>query len=89
MACFKPFKTTFRRERYTPMVRRNCIELDKISFVGWVDKALDQTFIRKKFISRLKATRIWPLNPRAMDHKTNLSTLYNVHITKSDHRIKR
>jgi hypothetical protein len=30
-----------------------------------------------------------PLNFRAMDHKTSLRTLYNVHITKADHRIKR
>jgi len=78
MACFKPLKSTFKRERDTSMVRRNCIELDKISLVGWVDKALDQTFTRKNIISRFKATRIWPFNPRTMDHKTSLSTLYNV-----------
>jgi hypothetical protein len=89
MACFKPFKTTFRIERDTPMVRRNCIELDNISLVGWVDKALNQTFTRKNIILGFKATRILPLNFRAMDHKTSLRTLYNVHITKADHRIKR
>jgi hypothetical protein len=88
MACFRPFKITFRRER-DKMVKRNYIELDKISLVGWVDKALNQTFTRKNIISRFKATRIWPFNPGAVDHKTSLSTLYNVHITKSDHRIKR
>jgi hypothetical protein len=89
VVCFKPFKTTFRRERDTPMVRRNCIELDKISLVVWVDKTLDQTFTRRNIILRFKTTRIWPLNLRVVDHKTSLSTLYNVHITKSDHRIKR
>jgi hypothetical protein len=44
VACFKPFKTTFRiRERDTIRVTRNYIGLDKITLGGWVDKALDQT----------------------------------------------
>ncbi len=29
------------------MVRRYYIKLDKITLKGWVDKALDQTLIRK------------------------------------------
>ncbi len=43
VACFKPFKTTFRKERDTIRVTRNYIELDKITLGEWVDKALDQT----------------------------------------------
>jgi hypothetical protein len=48
VACFKPFKIAFRRERYTSMVGRNYIEQDKITLAGWVDKTLDQTLKRKK-----------------------------------------
>jgi hypothetical protein len=48
VVCFKPFKITFGKERNTLMVSRNYIEPDKITLVGWVDKAVDQTFTRKK-----------------------------------------
>jgi hypothetical protein len=41
VACFKPFKTTFRKEIVTTIVRENYIEPYKITLVGWVDKALN------------------------------------------------
>jgi len=44
---FKPFKTTFKKERDTIMINKNYIELDNIVVVGWVDNTLDQTFSRK------------------------------------------
>jgi hypothetical protein len=47
VAWFKPFKIVFKKERDTTMVKRNYIKLDKITLKGWVDKALDQTLIRK------------------------------------------
>jgi hypothetical protein len=59
VVCFKPFKTTFRKERNITMVRRNYIELNKITLAGWVNKALDITFTRKNIMSRFKGTRIW------------------------------
>jgi hypothetical protein len=46
--------------------------------VGWVDKDLDQAFTRKNIMSGFKSTRIWPLNPRAMEEKTNPSILYTL-----------
>jgi hypothetical protein len=49
IACFKPFKSTFRKEKKdTTMINRNYIEPNKIVLVGWVDKALDQILLRKK-----------------------------------------
>ncbi len=36
---FKPFKITFRKERNNSMVINNYNELDKTTFVCWVDKA--------------------------------------------------
>jgi hypothetical protein len=41
LACFKPFKTAFIKERYTTIINRNYIEPDKIVLVGWMDKTLD------------------------------------------------
>jgi hypothetical protein len=76
VACFKPFKITFRMEKDITMVRRNYTKPNKIALVGWVDKALDLTFTRQNIMLGFKDTRIWPLNPRAMDSKIDLSILY-------------
>jgi len=54
LACFKPFKTAFRKERDTTIINRNYIELDKIVLVGWMDKTLDQTLSRKNIILKFK-----------------------------------
>ncbi len=35
VSCFKPFKTTFRKEKYVAMFKSNYMELDKITF-NWV-----------------------------------------------------
>jgi hypothetical protein len=48
VACFKPFKIVFRKEKDTSMVSRNYIEPNKVTLVEWVDKALDQTLTKKK-----------------------------------------
>jgi hypothetical protein len=38
---FKPFKTSFRKEKNNSMVRNNYNELNKATLIAWVDKALD------------------------------------------------
>jgi hypothetical protein len=48
VACFKPFKITFGKEKDTIMVKRNYTKLNKITLVGWVDKVLNLAFTRKK-----------------------------------------
>jgi hypothetical protein len=55
------------KEKDITMVRRNYIEPNKIALVGWVDKTLNLTLIKKSIMSRFKGTRIWPFNLRAMD----------------------
>jgi hypothetical protein len=52
--CFKPFKIASRKERDTTMVRRNYIELYKITMARWVDKALDLALTRKNIMSWFK-----------------------------------
>jgi hypothetical protein len=55
VSCFKPFKTTFKKVRNVAMSRNNCMELDKITLDGWVDKVLEQS-LTKKIISLY----LWP-----------------------------
>jgi hypothetical protein len=38
LICFKPFKTTFRKERNGAMDNKNNTKLDNITLVPWVDK---------------------------------------------------
>ncbi len=38
VACFKPFKTPFRKERNIAMVRKNYTKPNKITLARWVDK---------------------------------------------------
>ncbi len=78
VACFKPFKTTFRKEKDISMVRRNYVKLDKIALARWVDKALDLAFTSKNIMSRFKGIKIWALNPKAMDSKIGLNTIYTL-----------
>jgi hypothetical protein len=40
---FKPFKNAFRMERNCDMAKNKYLELDKITLVEWVDKALQQS----------------------------------------------
>jgi len=58
VVCFKPFKTTFRKERDITMVMRNYTKPDKITLAGWVDKVLNLTFTRQYIMLRFKGTRI-------------------------------
>ncbi len=60
------------------MVSRNYIEPNMITLARWVDKALDLTFTRKNIMLGFKGTWIWPFNPKAMDSKIGLSTLYTL-----------
>lgn len=43
VSCFKPFKTTLKKERDGTMIKNNYNELDKVTLSRSVDKALDQT----------------------------------------------
>jgi len=51
VACFKPFKITFRD---IIMVRRNYIELNKITLARWINKTLDLTHLQEKYRVRVQ-----------------------------------
>jgi len=76
VSCFKPFKTTFRKVRYVTMSKKNPMELDKITLVGWVNKALKQSLTKKISSLDLRPYVYGPFNPKAMDSKTQLSQTY-------------
>jgi hypothetical protein len=73
---FQAFQYCFHR--YTIMVKRNNIKLNKITLVGCVDKALDQAITRKNTMLGFKGTRILPLNPKAMDAKIGPNIIYTL-----------
>jgi hypothetical protein len=50
VSCFKPFKIAFKKEKRGAMVKNNYLKPNKITLVGWVDKALNKTLPRKNFI---------------------------------------
>jgi hypothetical protein len=50
VSCFKPFKTTFRKEKDNNMVRNYYNEPNKVTLVGWVDKTLDLALSKKKHL---------------------------------------
>jgi hypothetical protein len=40
VACFQPFKTTFKKKSDAVMVINNYIKSNKITLVGWANKSL-------------------------------------------------
>jgi hypothetical protein len=52
------------------VVRSRFSEHEKITFVGWVDIALNQLLTKQSIKVGFKGTRIWPFNPKAMENKT-------------------
>ncbi len=78
VACFKLFKTTFRKERDTTMFKRNDTKPKKITLIDWVNKTLDQALTRKNIMSRFKGIGIWPLNFKTMDAKIGPGTIYSL-----------
>ncbi len=45
--CFKPFKIAFKKEIDVDMARSKFKKLDKITFVRWVDKVLNQSLTKQ------------------------------------------
>jgi hypothetical protein len=58
------------------MAKKNYLESNKIIFVGWMDKVLDQTLNKRTFMWRFRAIGIWPFNLTTMDAKTQPSEIY-------------
>ncbi len=57
------------------MVRINYNEPNKVTLVGWVNKALDLALSKRNIKNGFQVTRIWSLNPKAMDGRTKPSEL--------------
>lgn len=48
-------------------------ELDKIIFVRWVDRSLDQSLIKQTIKVGFRVIIIWPFNPKITDEKIKLA----------------
>ncbi len=51
------------------MVRSRFNELNKITFVGWVDKTLDQSLIKQNIKASFKRIGIWLLRTRRITRR--------------------
>jgi hypothetical protein len=86
---FKPFKIAFRKEINVDMARSKFKKLDKITFVRWVDKVLNQSLTKQNIEVQFRVIGIWSFKPKAMDEKTkstNIYTTMNSNHGEGDHR---
>ncbi len=60
------------------MFKNNQNELNKATFVAWVDKSLDVVLSKRNNKNGIQVIRIWPFNPKAMDGRTKSNELYNI-----------
>ncbi len=58
------------------MAKKKYQEPDKITFVGQVDKALDQSLTLQNIMFGFRVTRIWPFNLKAMDNRITPLTIH-------------
>jgi hypothetical protein len=72
-------KTTFKKERDGAMVKRSYMELNKIILVTWVNKVFDQSLTKHNIKFGFRVCKIWPLNPKVMEVKTNPSFTQHQH----------
>jgi hypothetical protein len=55
------------------MAKSKFNELDKIIFVRWVDRSLDQSLIKQTIKVGFRVITIWPFNLKIMDEKKKLA----------------
>ncbi len=67
------------------MVRSQFNEHDKITLIGWVDKALNQSLTKQNIKVQFKRIGIWPFNPKVMQNKTQPLNIYILGNSNGDH----
>jgi hypothetical protein len=81
VSCFKPFKTTLKKEKDGATIRNNHKKLNKVTLASWVNKVLNQVLSKKNIKIRFKVDiGIWPLNPKAMDENSALQKYTHHHL---------
>ncbi len=58
------------------MARSKFKKLDKIAFVRWANKVLNQSLIKQNVKAQFRVIGIWPFNPKVMDEKTKPTNIY-------------
>ncbi len=72
---FQPLKIVFKKEQDATMARIKLIESNKITFVGWVVKALNWSLAKYNTKVGFKGTRLWPFNPKVIENKTQQTNI--------------
>ena len=68
VACFKPFKTTFKAYRNKWTIQKNGEKVEKQTLAHWVDLSLKRALSTSNIKVGFRATGIWPLNLEKMQH---------------------
>ena len=76
VACFKPFKGTFKVYRNKWMIENNGKKVEKDTLAHWVDLALNRALSKHNILAGFRATGIWPLNLERMQQKMEPSKPY-------------
>jgi hypothetical protein len=58
VSCFKPFKTTFKKERDATMVRNNSTKPHKVTLARWINTTLDKSLSKNNIRFGFKVTWI-------------------------------
>jgi hypothetical protein len=58
------------------MARSKFKKLEKINFVRWVDKVLNQSLTKQNIKVRFRVIGIWPFNFKTMNEKTKPINIY-------------
>ena len=68
VACFKPFKTTFKAYRNKWTVQNNGEKVENQTLAHWVDLSLKKVLSTSNIKAGFRATGIWLLNLEKMQH---------------------
>ncbi len=67
------------------MAKNNYLELDKVTLITWVDKALQQSSKNDNIKSRFSVSWIWPLNLATMVGKFVPNDMFT-NVEEEDHK---
>ena len=73
MACFNPFKVTFRAYKQAWNVRNGRSKVKKDNLDSWIFLVFKKALINTNIRTRFRKAWIWPLNMKAMKTKMDPS----------------
>ena len=83
---FKPFKVTFRAYRNVLKLKNQGGKCQKKDLTQWASLTFQKALTKKNIFSGSRATRIWPLNPKAMIARTSPSEAFKAEFSEEQER---